>query len=180
MKCAPLTGWVERGRKYIMTELWDAYDHYFNKIKGMTLIRDEPFPEGVYHLLCDVIVKHIDGSYLVMQRDFRKHHGGMWELTAGGCALQGEGPLECAYRELKEETGLDAGNLEELGRTVQDECQSLYVEYLWVADCPKDGIVLQEGETVAYKWVDRNALLEMSAHDLASNRTVGLIRELGV
>ena len=40
-----------------------------------------------------IIVRHADGSYLVMQRDKRKHLGGMWEATAGGSALQGEDPM---------------------------------------------------------------------------------------
>lgn len=66
-----------------MTELWDAYDNTFNKIKGMTLVRGESIPDGVYHLVCDIVVKHTDGSYLLMQRDFQKTYGGMWELTAG-------------------------------------------------------------------------------------------------
>jgi len=42
-------------------------------------------------------VKHIDGSYLIMQRDYGKHYGGKWELTAGGSALKGEKPIECAF-----------------------------------------------------------------------------------
>ena len=87
-------------------ELWDAYDRNLEKIEGMTLIRGEKIPEGVYHLVCDIIVRHTDGEYLLMQRDSRKHYGGMWEATAGGSALQGENPLDCAIRELREETGI--------------------------------------------------------------------------
>ena len=45
-------------------------------------------------MVSEVIVKHTDGSYLLMQRDLRKHHGGEWEVTAGGSALQGENGLE--------------------------------------------------------------------------------------
>lgn len=161
----------------IMIELWDAYNSTFDRIKGMTLVRDEPIPEGIYHLACDVAVKHTDGSYLLMQRDFRKHHGGMWELTAGGSALQGEGPLDCAVRELKEETGLAAANLEEIGRVVHDGHHSLYVEYLYVTDCDKDAIILQEGETVNYKWVDRGYLFRMSQHEFVSERMLKLIKE---
>ena len=51
-------------------ELWDAYDVNFNKIEGKTLVRGEPVPDGVCHLVCDIIVKHTDGTYLLM------HHGG--------------------------------------------------------------------------------------------------------
>lgn len=161
----------------IMIELWDAYNSTFDRIKDMTLVRDEPIPEGIYHLACDVAVEHTDGSYLLMQRDFRKHHGGMWELTAGGSALQGEEPLDCAVRELKEETGLTAANLEEIGRVVHDGHHSLYVEYLYVTDCSKDAIVLQEGETVNYKWVDRGYLFRMSQHEFVSERMFQFIRK---
>ena len=87
-------------------ELWDAYDRDFKKIQGVTLVRGEVIPEGFFHLVCEIIVRHIDGSYLIMQRDKRKHLGGMWEATAGGSALQGEEPAICAARELYEETGI--------------------------------------------------------------------------
>lgn len=61
-------------------ELWDAYDRDFKKIQGVTLVRGEVIPEGFFHLVCEIIVRHIDGSYLIMQRDKRKHLGGMWGL----------------------------------------------------------------------------------------------------
>ena len=87
-------------------ELWDAYNRDFKKIQGITLIRGEAIPEGFFHLVCDIIVRRSNGSYLIMQRDKRKHLGGMWEATAGGSALQGEDALTCARRELHEETGI--------------------------------------------------------------------------
>ena len=43
-----------------MTELWDAYDNEFNKIKDVTLVRGEPIPNKIYHLVCEIIVKHIE------------------------------------------------------------------------------------------------------------------------
>lgn len=164
----------------MMAELWDAYDNEFNKIKDMTLVRGESIPDGVYHLVCEVIVKHIDGSYLLMQRDFKKPYGGMWELTAGGSALQGEGPFDCASRELREETGVIAEDLEEIGRVLDDGHQSFYVEFLCVTDCSKDSVVLQEGETVAYKWVDKNALFEMGDHEFVSKRAMKSMNKLGL
>ncbi len=68
-------------------ELWDAYDKNFNKIDGITLIRGEPIPDGMFHLVCSIIVRHIDGDYLLMRRDDRKMFGGLWEVSAGGSAL---------------------------------------------------------------------------------------------
>ena len=52
-------------------ELWDAYNSSFEKIEGMTLVREEQdkIPAGVYHLVCEVLVKHVDGTYLLMKRD---------------------------------------------------------------------------------------------------------------
>ena len=163
-----------------MQELWDGYDSKFRRIDGMTLVRGEALPEGVYHLVCDVAVKHTDGTYLLMQRDFRKHYGGLWELTAGGSALRGEGPAGCAARELEEETGLTAANLKEIARIVHDGHHAIYVEYLCITDCEKASVVLQEGETVNYKWVDRNTLLQMDSQELASQRMIKIVRESGI
>mgnify|MGYP002853290484 FL=1 len=106
-------------------EYWDAYNKDFEKIEGMTLIRGETIPDGVYHLVSDVIVRHTDGTYLLMQRDIRKHFGGMWEATAGGSALKGEGPLACAIRELQEETGIESEDVTEVGRVISHD--TIYV-----------------------------------------------------
>lgn len=163
-----------------MTELWDAYDNEFNKIKDVTLVRGEPIPNEIYHLVCEIIVKHIDGTYLLMQRDFEKHYGGYWELTAGGSALQGETPVECVIRELKEETGVVATEMKELGRIVHDVHHSIYVEYLCVTNCDKSSITLQKGETINYRWIDKNNLLEMKEDELSATRTLELVKELNI
>ena len=159
-------------------ELWDAYDEYFHKINGVSLIRGEPIPKGMFHLVCDIIVRHADGSYLLMQRDYAKHFGDMWEATAGGSALQNESPLECAFRELQEETGIIADHLTEVGRVRMDERAAFYAEFLCVTDCKKDSIVLQEGETIAYRWVSRDELVQMKEDALVTKRMQQFIEEL--
>ncbi len=157
-------------------ELWDAYDSGFRRIEGQTLVRDEPIPAGLYHLVSDILVRHRDGTYLLMRRDPRKHYGGLWEATAGGSALQGETALDCARRELGEETGILAGDLTELG-TVMGE-NTIYVEFLCVTDWPKDRVTLQPGETVDYRWVTREALLEMKRKELVTERMEQYLDEL--
>ena len=161
-------------------EQWDAYDESFNLIEGITLTRGERIDNGLYHLVCDIIVQHADGEYLIMQRDARKHYGGMWEATAGGSALKGESPLQCAVRELYEETGIRSDTLTEVGRVVDDEYHSAYVEYLCITDCDKISVVLQEGETSDYRWVDRNTLLNMKNNELVTERMQLFIDELKV
>ena len=155
-------------------EIWDAYDVRGDKLEGRTLVRGEPIPEGVFHLVCDVLVKHKDGTYLLMQRDKGKNYGGMWEATAGGSALKGEDPLACARRELFEETGIHAADLTEVGRVVHDNI--IFVEFSCVTDCPKDSVILQAGETIAYRWVSREELRGMKASGLLTKRMQGFIR----
>lgn len=159
-------------------ELWDAYDSNFKKVDGVTLIRGNVIPDGLFHLVCDVLVMHTDGSYLIMQRDKIKRFGGMWEATAGGSALQGETPLECAFRELAEETGIVAESLTEVGRELSRQTKSIYVEFLCVTDWDKEKIVLQKGETSAFRWVSKAELLSMKQDELVTKRMQKYIKEL--
>lgn len=160
-------------------ELWDLYDEKMNLIEGRTVTRGaEPIPDGMYHLVCDVIVRHTDGSYLIMQRDERKHFGGMWEATAGGSAIKGESPPECAVRELKEETGIVAENIKEVGKTIHHAHHTIYVEFFCETDCDKNSVTLQNGETQDYKWVTREVLVSMAKQELVTQRMQCFVKEL--
>jgi len=157
-------------------ELWDAYDASFTKIEGQTLVRGEAIPPGVYHLVCDILVKHTDGTYLLMKRDARKRFGGMWEATAGGSALAGENPLQCARRELAEETGIVANGLIKVGTHFSHD--TIYVEFLCVTGWDKENITLQEGETTAFRWVSGGELCSMKKDELVTERMQKFIKEL--
>lgn len=160
-------------------EKWDAYDKNLNKLDGVTLTRGEDIPSGMYHLVSDIIVRHEDGDYLLMQRDKRKHYGGLWEATAGGSALMGESPMECAARELYEETGISPSEgLTEVGRDVDSGCRAIYVEFLCVTSCDKRSVRLQPGETQAFRWVDKDTLLSMKRDELITERMQKYIDEL--
>ncbi len=159
-------------------ELWDAYDASMRKVDGVTLVRGEPIPDGWYHLVSDVIVRHTDGSYLLVQRDYRKTWGGMWEATAGGSALLGETPLDCAIREVFEETGIRVSHIEEVGRVIHPARHAIYVEHFAVTSQDKDTIVLQEGETQDYKWVTQEELISMDSAHLVTQRMQLFVNEL--
>jgi len=142
-------------------ELWDAYDSNFRIIKDITLVRGEEIKEGYYHLVCDAIVRHIDGDYLLMKRAPNKTFALMWELTAGGSAFKGEDPLTCAKRELFEETGIIPNTIEELYRFKSDKTHGIYVDYLCITDIKKDSVITQENENIDYKWVNEKELLDL-------------------
>lgn len=121
-----------------------------NVIDIQVLVRGEKIPKGVYHLVSEVIVKHQDGTYLLTQRNPRKNLGGMWEATAAVSALQGENPLECVKRELREETVILTDDFIEVGRVLHQKHQTYYVNYLCHTDVDKDSIVITLTKMV--KW----------------------------
>ncbi len=154
-------------------ELWDAYDRDFRKIDGMTLVRGEEssIPRGIYHLVVLILVRHTDGQYLLMRRSPGKAYPLYWEATAGGSVLQGETALEGAVRELREETGIKTDTLEEMEHFANDKTHSAYFVFVCVTGCDKDSIILQEGETCDYKWVDREDILAMGDDELLAQTT---------
>jgi isopentenyldiphosphate isomerase len=80
-------------------EIWDLYTAEGQKT-GRTILRGEKLPAGLYHMVCEVLVRHKDGSYLLMRlAPEKKIYPNCWEATAGGSALAGEAPLEAARRE---------------------------------------------------------------------------------
>lgn len=144
-------------------EIWDGYNKDGTRA-GIDLVRGEAIPGGLYHLVSEILVRHTDGSYLLMQRDPRKEaYGGYFEATAGGSALKGENALTCAKRELQEETGIACCAFEQIGGHVSHD--TIYCEYLCVTDCDKTSVKLQEGETVGYKWLTEEEFIRFVSSD---------------
>ena len=56
---------------------------------------------------------------------------------------------------------------------------TIWVEYLCVTGWDKDAVTLQEGETVAFKWVGKDELLVMKQDELVTERMQQFIAELG-
>ena len=145
------------------TEIWDLYDEQGRKT-GETWERSRAMeiPEDRYHIVCDVLIRHLDGTFLLTLRDPDKDvYPGCLEASAGGSALTGETPEQAAGREMSEETGLAAEKLELIGITRKPQSRSFVYAYLAVVGCDKDSVRLQPGETVGYRWVDPPALLRM-------------------
>ena len=133
-------------------ELWDLYTAD-GALSDTKISRGDVIPEGLYHLVCEILIKHVDGSYLCMKRAQSKtNFGGFYEATAGGSAISGEDKWQCVKRELREETGLNCNNLKEIGVYRDEEKQTVYCLFLGTVDCDKGAVKLQEGETEGFVW----------------------------
>ena len=123
-------------------EIWDLYDEQGRKT-GETWERGRmrEIPEGRYHLVCDVLIRHRDGTFLLTLRDDRKEaFPGCWEASAGGAAQAGENPEEAARREMLEETGLT-----EAEQAEQAELRREYLEgYRQNLKAMLDSIIVEE------------------------------------
>lgn len=151
-------------------ELWDAYNKKGERIDG-TLVRGEPIPDGLYHMVCCVLVRHVDGDFLLMQRAPEKESfPNIWEIGAGGSTLQGETAEESARRELQEETGIDRGVFQYIGRNWDPEARFFYEGFYCVTDYPKDQIRVEPGETSDYRWLNLQEFLDFFYSDACIER----------
>ncbi len=94
--------------------------------------------EGIYGVVSmrnravGVVPLHADGTITLVGQWRYTMEEYSWEIPEGGCP-EGELPIECARRELQEETGLLAATVEPLGgevhlsNSVTDERGSLFV-----------------------------------------------------
>ena len=140
-------------------ELWNAYNKHLKKLPFF-LIRGKRIPKGVYHIVSEMIVRHVDGSFLAMRRSHEKsRYPDCWEISAGGAVKRGETPYQGAVRELKEETGIASSDLTPIYRFVYPRCRCIYMGYFCTVDVDKDKIILQNGETSDYVWVPEHEVL---------------------
>ena len=150
-----------------MMERWDAYTAEGCRT-GEYLIRGEPIPAGRYHLVAEVLIRHRDGSWLLMRRDPDKEFcPGLWEASAGGSALAGENALTAAHREVREETGLTIRDLRRIYHETGDSY--LFDYFIGFTDDAQDAVRLQPGETVDYRWVDTKTLRALLETDRCMN-----------
>ena len=140
-------------------EFNDIYDKN-RQLTGRVIRRGEPFRYGEFGLVVCVWVHDGKGKLLLTRRAPGKSFAGTWE-NSGGAARAGEDSLTAICRELREETGIRAGEEEfEFLCSTRDKCK-FYDHYCLRRDVPIENIVLQPGETDDAKWVTFEEVHEM-------------------
>lgn len=113
-----------------------VYDNPWLRVREDAVLRPDGQP-GIYgvvgfknHAMAVVPVDAEGFTYLVGQHRYALGQSS-WEVPEGGCPL-GQDPAEAARRELREETGFEAGSLRYLGayhlsNSVTDEVGAAYL-----------------------------------------------------
>ena len=66
----------------------------------------------------------------------------------------------------------------DLGLVVDRKHHVIYAEFLCTTNMDKDEIILQEGETIAYRWISAEELKRMSRDELVTRRIQLFVKEL--
>ena len=143
-------------------ELWDLYDLDRNKT-GRTIVRGEPIPEGYYRFVVHICIFDNAGRMLIQHRTPTKRaFPDVWDLSAGGAAIQGDDSHSAAQRELYEELGI-AYDFSAI-RPVLTTCfangfNDVYCITLDGLDLAS--LTLQERETDGVRWATEDEILAL-------------------
>ena len=138
----------------------DIYDARRQRT-GRVHRRGEPLQRGEYGLVVCVWVSDGAGRLLLTKRAPEKESfPNAWE-NSGGSAWAGETSRQAIARELREETGIRAGEEEFLLLESARGGESFFDFYFLIHPVPRSEIVLQPGETSDARWVTLDELREM-------------------
>jgi 8-oxo-dGTP pyrophosphatase MutT (NUDIX family) len=148
-------------------ELWDLYDKNRRPL-NKTHIRGDMIAQDVYHIIVEIWTVNSKGEILLtLRHPDKEFYPNIWEITCGS-AIAGESSLEGAVRELNEETGIAASKEELVLLGTKREGNAFVDTYLVHKDIPIKSLVMQEGETVAARWVTLQKLDEMIEEGLVA------------
>lgn len=148
-------------------ELWDLLDKDRNPL-GVTHPRGRqyPMPPRTYHTVVTVFTVDAKNRILLTRRAPTKGmYPNYWEFTCGS-GVAGEESLASAHRELWEETGIDCPTEELVLLGTLREPSAFMDCYLCRPNRAGEevSVVLQEGETVDFRWVSFCELEAMIHH----------------
>ena len=122
--------------------------------------------EIVRHPGAVVIVPVLEDGRIVMIQNYRPSvDESLWELCAGTLDHEGEEPIDCAARELVEETGYEAGIIEPIGCFYTTPGLTDELMYAFLAtDLKHVGQSLEPGEHISVSMKEADEVERMIQH----------------
>lgn len=141
-------------------EKWDAYDRFRRKL-DFEIVRGEPIPNGVRHLVAHMVFYNDKGEILLQRRsDTKDLAPGVWAFT-GGSALAGEDTLAACVRESREEMGIEV-DADSAERIISYSRNDSFVDvFLIKTDVTAERLILQPEEVAEARWFSRSEFFEL-------------------
>lgn len=129
---------------------------------GLTAVRGEELPDGLYHMVIHVCIFNSEGKMLIQKRQTtKKGFPNMWDVSCGGCSITGETSRETVHRELKEELGLDL-DFENVRPSLTVNFDHGFDDfYLVNTDIELSSLKLQAEEVQTAKWASMEEIFAM-------------------
>jgi len=141
-------------------EIWDILDEN-RKLTGKTINRGEQLKDGEFHLVVHIWIINSNGEILIQKRpEHLEFAPGLW-ATTGGSATQGEDSISAAFRETKEELGIEIDKDSMLGPLSYKRKDDFTDIWLVNQDIDLEDIILQKEEVSDAKWVSTKELNQM-------------------
>ena len=147
--------------KDIELETRDIYDSQ-RQLTGRIGHRGRPIAANDYHIIVHVCVFHPDGRLLIQQRHPHKRGwSNLWDVTAGGSALEGETSGQAAERELYEELGLSIP-LVDKRPDLTINFEDGFDDYFITEASPElEDLTLQPSEVQDVRWATKDEVLHL-------------------
>lgn len=116
--------------------------------------------EGSFRTAVCCFVQREDGKFLITRRAPEKDNPGLWECTSGGVD-KNEDSCSAAYREVREESGIDLAGCRPYYMGSDPTEKILFDNWLFFVPGEPE-VTLQKGETDAYRWVTEEELYELA------------------
>ena len=143
-----------------MPEYLDVRDYDGNK-RGIVVERGKHQHKDWWYLCVHVYIMNLDGNFLIQRRAMTKEYfPGIWDITCGA-ALSGEDSVDAAFRETKEELGIDISSFDRafIGTSHCFDCVNHV--YLFKGRVELSDLKLQKEEVMDAKFVSKQELLSL-------------------
>lgn len=108
---------------------------------------------------CGVVVLNSTQEVLLL----RRRDNGTWCFPGGKVEI-GETPIASAYREVKEETGLEAIQIDFV-EYIEPHSNNRYHDFLFLCREYRGIVSIQEEEVVEYRWIHINEVANFNLFD---------------